>query len=108
MVGSEDHFFWIDGLVLVIAKGSGFMTVSNIVYRKKGLAFFPQLPSARIVLSGIVPEVLGVATTGCSEVVVGFRTITGEVARFLQELVVKADRGGNLESAAHGLGPVGD
>ena len=91
MVGSEDHFLGINGLVLMITEGPGFVALPDVVNGEEGLSFFPQLPSACIVLSGIVPEVLGVATTGCSEVVVGFRTITGEVTRLLQKLVVEAD-----------------
>ena len=108
MVGSENHFLGVNGFVLMIAEGSGFMAITDIVYGEKRLAFFPKLPSSSIVLSGIVPEVLGVATTGCSEVVVGFRTIAGEVTGLLHELVVEVDRCRNLESAAHWLGSVGD
>ena len=67
------------------------MAISDVVYGEEGLALFPQFPSSGIVPSGIVPEVLGVATTGRSEVVVGFRTIAGEVTGLLQELVVIAD-----------------
>ena len=84
------------------------MAISDVVYGEEGLALFPQFPSSGIVPSGIVPEVLGVATTGRSEVVVGFRTIAGEVTGLLQELVVEADRCRNLETAAHRLGSVGD
>ena len=108
MVGSDNHFLGVNGFVLMIAKGPGFVAVPNVVYGEKGLAFFPKLPSSCIVLSGVVPEVLRIATTWCSEVVVSFRTVAGEVTGLLQKLVVKADRGGNLESAAHRLGAIGN
>ena len=107
MVGSENHFLGVNGFVLMIPEGPGFMALPDVVYGEKGLAFFPKLPSSCIVLSGVVPEVLRVSTTGCSEVVVGFRTIAGEVTGLLQELVVEADRGGDFESASHGLGAIG-
>ena len=92
MVGSENHFLGVNGFVLMIAEGPGFVAIPDVVYGEKGLSFFPQFPSSGIVSSGIVPEVLGVATTGSSEVVVSFRTIAGEVTSLLQEFVVEADR----------------
>ena len=108
MVGSENHFLGVNGFVLMIAKGPGFVAVPNVVYGEEGLSLSSFLPGACVITSGIVPKVLGIATTWCSEVVVGFRTIAGEVTGLLQKLVVKADRGGNLKSAAHRLGAIGN
>ena len=84
------------------------MTVPDIEYGEEGLSFLALFPCARVVATGIVPEILGVAAIETSQVVVGLRTIAREVADLLQLFVVKADEGGNLKSAAHRLRAVRD
>ena len=80
----------------------------DIEYGEEGLSLLALFPSASVVATGIVPEILGVAAIGTSQVIVGLRTIAREVADLLQLFVVKADEGGNLKSAAHRLRAIRD
>ena len=108
MVGSENHFLGFDGFVLMVSKGSGFVAIPDVVNGEERLAFLALFPSACVIPPGIVPEFLGVSSIGSAQVVVRLRAIAGEVAPFLQELVIETDRGGNLKTTAHRLRSVGD
>ena len=47
MVGSENHFLGVNGFVLMIAKGPGFVAVPDVVYGEEGLSLslFFQVPA---------------------------------------------------------------
>ena len=84
------------------------MTVSDIEYGEKRLSILTLFPGACVVATGIVPEILGVSAIGTTQVVVRLRAVAREVSDLLQLLVVEADEGGNLKSAAHRLRTVRD